>query len=133
MPAQRQSKPRTVGSASFDPDDFFSKWGKDPSASIPQSDDQFRSSIVAVFNLKPSDDYVYNATASVTLSQVQQAINHGSAGGLKAWYLYDDGLQVSAEERGRISSTASRGEQSALTFTATVEGPAIPSRHQGLH
>jgi hypothetical protein len=92
MPPRKQQNPRTIGSASFEPGAFFSSWNAQ--SSVPQSDSEFRTSIINAFNLKASDDYVYRATAEVTLSQVQVAINHGNAGGLKAWYLYDDGVQV---------------------------------------
>ena len=91
MPAAR--KARTVGAASFDPDDFFDAWiGPD---SGPQNDD-LKGAIIRAFKLKTNDDYAYHAIASVTLSQVQQAIRAGRQHSLHAWYLFEDGKPVEA-------------------------------------
>lgn len=90
MPSgQRQA--RTTGSAGFDPDTFFEKWAS--SDLLPKGND-LRTSIVAAFNLSPNDSYVYHAIASVTLSQVQEAIIIGGEHGLHAWYLNDNGEPV---------------------------------------
>lgn len=86
MPPPQRKKPHTVGSASFDPDKFFEEW--DPER-IPK-DNNLQGTIISAFNLKSSDDYVYHAIASVTLPQVQNAINHGASNGMHAWYLFDD-------------------------------------------
>ncbi|KAF2101170.1 hypothetical protein NA57DRAFT_35882 [Rhizodiscina lignyota] len=85
MPPKR-TKPHTVGSASFDPDKFFDEW---TSERAPQGNN-LQTAVIDAFNLKSTDDYVYHAIASVTLPQVQSAINHGASNGMHAWYLYDD-------------------------------------------
>ena len=85
------SGPRTTGAAFFDPDALFATWAKEPTP--PQNDD-LRSSIITTFNLPSNDSYVYHAIASVTLSQVQEAVNHGSGVGLHAWYRDHEGKEV---------------------------------------
>ena len=60
---------------------------------MPENDD-FKSSIISIFELPDNDSYVYHATASVTLSQVQAAIDYGGKAGLHAWYLDDEGKSV---------------------------------------
>ena len=75
----------TEGSSRFDPDALLEAWGKGQKA-LPENNG-LRSSIISTFSLPLDDNYVYHATASVTLSQVQTAINHGDQSGLHAWYL----------------------------------------------
>lgn len=89
-PMPPHSSPHTVGSPAFDPDAFFDAWDQ---SSVPQDND-FRTAIIKAFNLKSNDDYVYHAIASVTLAQVQHAINHGAQAGLNAWYRDAEGRQV---------------------------------------
>lgn len=83
---------QTEGSPSFDADALFEAWdnGQPP---LPKDND-LRSSIIATFNLPTGDNYVYHATASVTLAQVQSAIEHGGGSGLHAWYLDSEGKPV---------------------------------------
>ncbi len=81
---------QTTGSADFEPDDFLASWAKDSKTLLPQ-ENGLRSSIIAAFNLGQSDNYVYHAVASVTLAQVQDAIEHGSDHGFHAWYSDDAG------------------------------------------
>ncbi|KAL8719494.1 MAG: hypothetical protein Q9225_003503 [Loekoesia sp. 1 TL-2023] len=85
MPPAKGFRAQTNGSIHFDPDAFFQSWIGDPSALLPQNND-LRSSIISAFNLAQSDNYVYHAIASVTLAQVQEAIEHGAENGLHAWY-----------------------------------------------
>lgn len=89
MPPQRQA--RTIGSVGFIPDNFFQTW---TSSKTITSGLDLRSSIIDAFNLSNNDHYVYHAIASVTLSQVQEAIDHGAKHGLHAWYIGDDGEPV---------------------------------------
>lgn len=85
---------RTVGAAHFNPDILFMTWGDDrEKRNLPQHDD-LRASIVATFDLPKSDKYVYHANTSVTLTQVQEAINHGREAGLHAWYRDEEGNPV---------------------------------------
>ena len=85
MALTKGHRARTTGSAQFEPDAFFASWAKDSNALVPQGSD-LRSSIIAAFDLAQSDNYVYHAVASVTLAQVQAAIEHGGENGLHAWY-----------------------------------------------
>ena len=82
----------TEGSSQFDPDGLFNAW-ESSQKTLPEDND-LRSSIISTFHLTPSDDYVYHATASVTLAQVQGAIKHGGGSGLHAWYLDGEGKPV---------------------------------------
>ncbi|KAL9064450.1 MAG: hypothetical protein Q9157_007828, partial [Trypethelium eluteriae] len=84
MPLPRTTQARTVGSSSFDPDAFLEAWKIGRIG--PPKDNDLRTAITEAFGLKENDDYVYHAIASVTLAQVQQAINAGGANGLHAWY-----------------------------------------------
>lgn len=86
---------RTVKSAAFDPVRFFHKWPEQHSGFLPKDDD-LRTFIIQAFGLHESDDYVYHAVASVTLAQVQHAINRGAGenGLLHAWYRDAEGKQV---------------------------------------
>jgi hypothetical protein len=90
--ASQQIRARTEGSSQFDPDVLFRAWEKGQKT-LPENND-LRSSIIVTFGLAPSDDYVYHATASVTLGQVQRAINHGAGSGLHSWYLSEEGKLV---------------------------------------
>ena len=58
--------------------------------------DNFRDAVQAAFNLPQKDDYVYHAVASVTLDQVQTAVNAGVAHGLCDWYTDEHGKSVCA-------------------------------------
>lgn len=89
MPSRRKI-PQTVGAAAFEPDKFFDEWNLEKA---PQSN-RLKDAITTAFHLKSNDDYVYHATASVTLGQVQAAINAGNSHGLHAWYLFEDARQV---------------------------------------
>lgn len=93
----QQGRARTKGSSNFESDALFEAWSKDE-RNLPENDD-LKSSIISTFNLPHNDSYVYHATASVTLSQVQEAINHGSKDGLHAWYLDDEGKAVRYSHR----------------------------------
>jgi hypothetical protein len=86
---------RTVKSTSFDPVQLFDTWTGRSSELLPQEDD-LKSSIIKTFGLNESDDYVYHAIASVTLAQVQDAVDKepGQNGMMHAWYRDADGKQV---------------------------------------
>lgn len=92
MPS-RVTKPRTVGSTTFNPGGFFTACSDGTIPAAPESND-LRSWVIKSYGLKEDDDYVYHAMASVTLRQVQQAINAGGQNGLHAWYRDVDGKQV---------------------------------------
>lgn len=84
--------PGTTGASSFDPDALFGAW-RDGQKFLPV-EDNFRSSILTAFDLPQNDNYIYHAIASVTLAQVQKAVEHGGKNGLHAWYLDGDGQPV---------------------------------------
>ncbi len=86
---------QTIKSTSFNPEAFFDSWPERSSELLPQDDD-LRSSITNAFGLKESDDFVYHAIASVTLAQMQDAIDKGAGenGMLHVWYRDLEGKQV---------------------------------------
>ncbi len=84
--------PRTTGTSSFDPDALFGAW-RDGRTFLPVNND-LRSAILTTFSLPQKDNYIYHAIASVTLAQVQQAIEYGGKNGLHAWYIDEDGKPV---------------------------------------
>jgi hypothetical protein len=85
-------KCQTVGSTSFDPDSFFGDW---PQTAPSINERTFEEFIHKAFRIKVPDTYTYHATASVTLSQVQKAIDAGGAHGLHDWYRDEKGENVS--------------------------------------
>ena len=82
----------TDGATDCDSDTVFERWAKGQKTT--PANNNLRSSIISTFSLPQDDAYVYHAIASVTLSQVQAAINHGGESGLHAWYLDDEGKPV---------------------------------------
>ena len=92
------SRARTTDSKSFDPERFLEDWFQIDRAktSLVDSDDPdgFRKCIIAAFGLPENDEFVYHATASVTLSDVQKALNAGSTNGLHTWYKDEKGEPV---------------------------------------
>ncbi|KAL8970527.1 MAG: hypothetical protein Q9197_003769 [Variospora fuerteventurae] len=108
---------QTIGSAQFEPDTFFDTWAKDPGSLLPLDND-LRSSISTAFNLPESDNYVYHAVASVTLKQVQEAIEHGGQNGLHAWYTEGSGKKSELPSPSPADSNAY-----ASVFASTTSTP----------
>ncbi|KAI9710823.1 MAG: hypothetical protein M1828_002021 [Chrysothrix sp. TS-e1954] len=87
-----RAKGRTIKSPDFDVTELLDNWRSEDS-SLAQDDD-LQAAIEKTFKLKINDGYVYHASASVTLPQVQAAINCGGQNGLHAWYLHEGGAQI---------------------------------------
>lgn len=85
--------PFTTGSSTFNPDTLFEEWAVNKQSLLKDSD--LRRSIITTFALSENDNYTYHAIASVTLSQVQDAINHGNSHDLHTWYRDDANDPVS--------------------------------------
>lgn len=81
----------TVGSTTFDPKQLFIDESLKSQVRSLLDKNDFQSAVHVAFQLSESDDYIYHATASVTLAQVQNAVNAGSKNGLHDWYIDDDG------------------------------------------
>lgn len=90
MPPVKGPGAHTTGSSRFDPELFFERWEEESASLLPQKND-LRQSIITAFNLAQTDSYVYHAIASVTLSQVQEAVEHGGDHGLHNWYPDESG------------------------------------------
>jgi hypothetical protein len=99
----KSPKCQTVGSRTFNPDEFFNAW---PKTVVGIKDASFEDFILDAFGINIPDDYVYYASASVSLQQVQKAIDAGDARGLHAWYQDENGIKVSV-----LLYMASEGEQ----------------------
>lgn len=86
--------PYTVGAPRFSPELFFEnpELFKDIHEYLRSND--LRSALHKAFSIPQNDSYVYHATASVTLSQVQTAIHAGPTHGLHDWYLDTEGHPV---------------------------------------
>jgi hypothetical protein len=82
-------KCRTLGSSDFDPDVFFHRWV------LRLDQKSFQDFINEVFGLESPDEYIYHATASVTLHQVQVALNAGDSNKLHEWCRDNNGRAVS--------------------------------------
>ena len=90
MSNRPKSKAVTIGSTIFDPNQLLDSWKPE---FAPQNDN-LKEAIQKTFGLKQNDNYVYHAIASVTLAQVQVAIEHGGSNGMHAWYRDEAGNQV---------------------------------------
>ncbi|KAB8342776.1 hypothetical protein FH972_022374 [Carpinus fangiana] len=133
-------KAGTVDSSkSWDPKKFILEWEKDSGAIVkPLGDNDLETSIKKAFALKWSDSYVYHATASVTLHQVQIAINAGDKHGMHAWYVDDEGKQapdIEAYTAIFASTTSTAAALTALTsnakkdsLRASIAANLIPQR-----
>jgi hypothetical protein len=69
------------------PKKYFSTEEKRSLSFTHLNNNDLRSAVIEAFDLPRNDSYVYHAIASVTLSQVQEAINAGTSHGLCNWYL----------------------------------------------
>lgn len=88
----------TIGSKKFTPDNFSEQWQKLYQSTTTFIDDTwedgFRDSIIGAFDLPQEDDFVYHAVMSVTLADVQGAVNAGLAKPLCVWYRDEKGDSV---------------------------------------
>ena len=82
------------GSQISNPHLYFKDISNIESATVHLQKGDLRSAIIQAFNLSENDSYVYHAIASVTLSQVQAAVEAGSANGLCDWYVDRQGTSV---------------------------------------
>lgn len=85
--------PQTERSNSFNPDAFFDSWANGEAQKLLYTND-FRKFVLKAFGLDFKDDYVYRATAEVTLLHAQTYLEFGSQGGLHAWYRDAENQQV---------------------------------------
>lgn len=86
MPSKIAKGPSTEDSkVPFDPDKFFNDWPKEEAQPLLTPND-FRKFLIKAFDLDIRDDYVYKATAEVTLQQAQRYLEFGGQNGLHAWY-----------------------------------------------
>lgn len=94
--APHPTAPYTSGSPSFNPDTVYAEDLNSPSSTVQQclKVHGLWPAISYLFALPEDDAYVYHATASVTLEQVQKAILAGNAQGLHDWYLDSDGEAI---------------------------------------
>lgn len=76
------------------PNSYFKDTSCATTALLYLEKNDLRSAIVEGFNLPENDSYVYHAIASVTLSQVQAAIEAGTTNGLCDWYVNEQGISV---------------------------------------
>lgn len=84
-----------VGSTEFNPlavcrDELL----RDHVGELLQKNDLYQACRL-LFKLPDNDDYVYHATASVRLAEVQHIVQLGAVNGLHTWYQTEDGSQVS--------------------------------------
>ena len=77
----------TVGSQAFQPDQLFEDTALIESVRICLNQNDLFTAIITAFQLPENDDFIYHATASVTLAQAQNAIIAGPSHGLHDWYL----------------------------------------------
>lgn len=89
----QKSSPHTVNAELFDPEALLERWAA-CELTAPVGND-LQTAVKKCFGLKENDSYTYHAVMSVSLAQVQQAVNHGGKGGLHIWYLDQDGKPVS--------------------------------------
>lgn len=90
------NKQYCVGSPAFDPSAVAGDVSMQKEVDEFLQKDDLHSAIHSLFKLPENDDYVYHATASVKLSEVQRIVQLGGINGLHAWYKAEDGEPVSA-------------------------------------
>lgn len=92
----RLSEPRyCVGSPSFRPDTASNDASIKQQVQEHLTNDDLYNASRALLGLSQNDDYVYHATASVRLAEVQHIVSLGAVNGLHAWYKNEDGSAVS--------------------------------------
>lgn len=82
--------PSTVGTSTFDPDRLSTNAELQSSVHAALAKNDLEAAIKIAFGLSDKDSYKYSATTSVTLAQVQNAVDAGPSNGLHAWYLKDE-------------------------------------------
>jgi len=82
------------GTTAFSPDELFTAWAKGDLSAPTNNSNDLAGAISKAFGLKQADAYVYHATASVTLAQVQRIVEHGGQNNLHAWYKDGEGKVV---------------------------------------
>ena len=86
---------RCVGSPSFSPDEIIANQDKHQKAREHLAQNNLYEASRALLGFPAQDSYVYHATASVKLAEVQKVVNFGGVNGLHAWYRNEDGTPVS--------------------------------------
>lgn len=82
--------PFTVGTSNFDPDRLSTDGDLQARVHEVLAKNDLAEAIKVAFNLPKKDSYKYRATTTVTLDQVQSAVNAGPSNGLHAWYLKEE-------------------------------------------
>lgn len=121
----------TTGSSTFQPEQLFESQALSESTRGHLLKNDFRSAITTAFQLPPNDDYIYHATASVTLAQVQTAIDAGSAHGLHDWYLDEQRQPVGHPPSADISAYISLFDPSKAAANA-LKGFAANAKKDSL-
>ena len=83
-----------VGVPTSNPQSYFKDEDRISKALSHLENNDLRSAVIEGFSLSEDDSYVYHAIASVTLSQVQAAVEAGTAHGLCDWYPDKKGTPV---------------------------------------
>lgn len=78
--------PYTIGASNFDPDRLSTDGDLQSTIHEVLAKNDLAEAIRRAFSLSKKDSYKYRATTTVTLEQVQSAVNAGPANGLHAWY-----------------------------------------------
>ncbi|KAL8711479.1 MAG: hypothetical protein Q9220_004137 [cf. Caloplaca sp. 1 TL-2023] len=129
MPVAKSPSAQTTGSTHFSPEAFFDAW---TASLLPQNHD-LRSSIITAFDLAKSDNYVYHAIASVTLAQVQEAVEHGGEHGLHAWYPEESGEASKLPPPTAVDITAYTAIFSSMTSTSKALNGFGANAKKGSH
>lgn len=82
--------PFTVGVNTFDPDRLSTDGDLQASIHEGLAKNDLAAAVKTAFGLPSKDSYKYRAMTSVTLEQVQNAVNAGPSNGLHAWYPRDE-------------------------------------------
>ena len=83
-----------VGSPSFNPSELIQDQDRQAQARTLLTSNDLYNATRVLFSLPEPDNFVYHATASVKLAQVQQVVNLGGANSLHAWYRGADSSEV---------------------------------------
>ncbi|KAJ6779369.1 hypothetical protein PWT90_07932 [Aphanocladium album] len=88
-------KPLCVGSTGFEPSTVATDGALQQQVEELLKRDDLLGASRILFKLPINDDYIYHATASVSLEEVQHIVQLGGVNGLHNWYKTSDGAPVS--------------------------------------
>ncbi|KJZ75929.1 hypothetical protein HIM_04753 [Hirsutella minnesotensis 3608] len=114
----RSKAPGCVGNPSFRPQEVIKDAHLQKQARELLANNQLAAASRLLLGLPDADAYVYHATASVGLAQVQEVVNMGGVNGLHSWYRAEDGSPRDPPPQADIEAYISIFSPSTATASA---------------